>query len=140
MPLGAMYAKSRGVSGDYAAATVKWYRKASEEGFAGAQFRLAWMYDYGEVLPENDAEAVEWYRKASKQGHTQAQADLGWMCANGLGVPENDVEAYAWYNVAAAAGDDGARKRRDSIRGDLAPSEIVRGQAMAKKIFEQIRK
>ena len=37
------------------------------------------MYDNGEGVPENDAEAVKWYRKAADQGYAQAQFNLGVM-------------------------------------------------------------
>ena len=40
----------------------------AELGMAAAQFNLALMYDHGEGVPENDAEAVKWYRKAADQG------------------------------------------------------------------------
>ena len=33
-----------------------------------AQYNLGNMYDFGEGVPENDAEAVKWYRKAADQG------------------------------------------------------------------------
>jgi hypothetical protein len=51
------------------------------------------MYDIGEGVPENNAEAVNWYRKAADQGHAKAQFNLGLMYNNGEGVPENDAEA-----------------------------------------------
>ena len=54
------------------------------------------MYEFGEGVPENDAEAVKWYRKAADQGHAQAQYNLGVMYYNGDGVPENHVRAYVW--------------------------------------------
>ena len=62
------------------------------------------MYDFGEGVPENDAEAVKWYRKAADQGHAQAQSNLGVMYVKGEGVPENDAEAFKWYRKAADQG------------------------------------
>ena len=50
------------------------------------------MYDNGEGIPENDAEAVKWYRKAADQGYAKAQYNLGVMYCSGDGVPENDVK------------------------------------------------
>ncbi len=35
------------------------------------------MYDNGEGIPEDDAEAVKWYRKAADQGLANAQTILG---------------------------------------------------------------
>jgi uncharacterized protein len=34
------------------------------------------MYQYGEGVPKDDAEAVKWYRKAADQGNSDAQAKL----------------------------------------------------------------
>ena len=51
------------------------------------------MYDLGEGVPENDAEAVKWFRKAAEQGHAESQYNLRVMYANGRAVPENDSEA-----------------------------------------------
>ena len=76
----------------------------AELGMAAAQFNLALMYDNGEGVPENDAEAVKWYRKAADQGHSGAQFNLAIMYATGEGVPENDAEAVKWYRKAADQG------------------------------------
>jgi hypothetical protein len=60
--------------------------------------------------------------------------------ANGYGVPEDDVAAYAWFSVAAAAGDDMARAFRDSTKRALTPSQVEKGQVMAREISERIAK
>ena len=41
------------------------------------------MYDNGEGVPQDDAEAVRWYRLAAEQGNASAQYNLGLMYANG---------------------------------------------------------
>ena len=51
---------------------VKWFRKAAEQGHAGAQANLGFMYDRGWGVPEDDREAVKWFRKAAEQGHAGA--------------------------------------------------------------------
>ncbi len=63
----------------------------ADQGDAMAQLYLGSMYDNGEGVPENDAEAVKWYRKAADQGDAMAQLYLGSMYDNGEGVPENDA-------------------------------------------------
>ena len=80
-----------------------------EQGVAYAQYNLGLMYDNGEGVPENDAEAVKWYGKAADQGHSGAQSNLGFMYDNGEGVPENDAEAVKWYRKAADQGHSGAQ-------------------------------
>ena len=62
------------------------------------------MYDNGEGVPEDDAEAMRWLRKAEEQGNVRAQLYLGLMYDNGEGVPEDDAEAVRWYRKAAEQG------------------------------------
>ncbi|MCX6594785.1 MAG: tetratricopeptide repeat protein [Acidobacteria bacterium] len=80
-------------------------RKAAERGDAKAQFSLGVMYDSGQGVPQDYAEALRWFRKAADQGHTSAQFNLGVMYANGQGVPENAAEGVRWYRKAADQGD-----------------------------------
>ena len=61
---------------------MKWYRKAAEQGDAKAQNNLGVVYDRGEGVPQDDAEAVKWYRKAAEQGMPGA-VQPGLMYANG---------------------------------------------------------
>ena len=76
-------------------------RRLAEQGHGDAQFCLGVMYDNGEGLPENNAEAVKWYRLAADQGDASAQFCLGVMYDNGRGVPEDKAEAVKWYRLAA---------------------------------------
>ena len=79
-------------------------KKAAEQGHAAAQFNLGVMYDNGDGVPEDDAEAVRWYHQAAEQGLALAQSNLGVMYENGEGVPEDDAEAVRWYHQAAEQG------------------------------------
>ena len=76
----------------------------AEQGMSYAQFNLGTMYDFGEGVPENDAEAVKWYRKAGEQGIANAQFNLGTMHVFGQGVPKNDIKAVKWFRKAADQG------------------------------------
>ena len=89
--------------GDYATALKEW-RPLAEQGDAGAQYNLGFMYDRGYGVPENDAEAVKWYRLAAEQGFAPAQFNLGVTYRTGEGIPENDAEAVRWYHLAAEQG------------------------------------
>lgn len=81
------------------------WQRLAEKGSANAQFNLGAMYDNGDGVPEDDAEAAKWYHQAADQGHLNAQFNLGVMYANGEGVAENAVEAATWYRKAANLGD-----------------------------------
>lgn len=79
-------------------------RKAAEQGLAEAQCVLGVMYDTGNGVPKDSAEAVKWYRKAAEQGFAKAQCTLGVRYANGEGVPKDSAEAVKWYRKAAEQG------------------------------------
>ena len=103
-------------------------KAAAEQGDAVAQNNLGFMYDKGEGVPENDAEAVKWYRKAADHGYAKAQFNLGVMYDNGNGVPENDAEAVKWYRKAADHGDAEAQYNLGVMyyNGDGVPENDVR--------------
>ena len=86
--------------GDYVTALAG-FRPYAEQRNADAQSYLGDMYDRGQGVPEDDAEAVRWYRLAAEQGLASAQLNLGVMHARGEGVPEDDAEAVRWYRLAA---------------------------------------
>ena len=108
----------------------------AEQGNADAQYNLGLIYDLGNGVPENDAEAVRWYRLAAEQGHAIAQYRLGGMYYSGTGVPQNDMRAYVWWSVSAAQGAEAARFNRDIAVGRLSSAERARAQDLATKCFE----
>ena len=111
-------------------------KRLAERGLAFAQVNLGLMYDLGEGVPGNEAEAVRWYRLAAEQGYALAQTNLGLMYATGEGVPQNNARAYMWWSVAAAQGNESARGNRDIVADRLAPDQLARGQDMATRCFE----
>ena len=74
-----------GFSGAVSGQDFEETKRLAEQGDATAQFFLGLMYDEGEGVPENDAEAVKWYRLAAEQGDATAQTNLGVMYAIGAG-------------------------------------------------------
>jgi TPR repeat protein len=97
---GNLYRKGNGVARDYEKA-VHWYRKAAEQGFAGAQNNLAGMYEEGLGIPKNKSEAAKLYLKAAEQHNAYAQHSIGRMYRDGEGVPRNLNEAAKWISKAA---------------------------------------
>ncbi|MGD0815978.1 MAG: tetratricopeptide repeat-containing serine protease family protein [Verrucomicrobiota bacterium] len=76
----------------------------AEKGEAAAQSELGLMYDLGQGVAQNYAEAVKWLRKAAEQGHPRAQLLLGLHCQNGDGVRQDYAEAVKWLRKAADQG------------------------------------
>jgi len=115
-------------------------RRAAEDGDPAAQFDLAVHFGLGLGVSQDYAEAVRWYRAAAEQGETRAQNNLGWMYGTGRGVPQDFAHAYAWYSVAAAAGNDLARRNRDAVAAQMAPSQVEAAQRLSAEIFERLQR
>lgn len=90
-------------SKDYESAYPE-FRKAADQGHAGAQYHLGMMYRRGQGVRTDPVEAVGWYRKAAEQGHAQAEFWLGWMYGRGRGIERDYAEAARWYGKAAEQG------------------------------------
>ena len=107
--LGVMYVRGQGVTRDDVEA-VRWYRKAAEQGHAGAQYLIGLAYYNGAGgVTKDDVEAVKWYRKAAEQGNVLAQTQLAGCYINGRGVTKDDVEAVKWFRKAAEQGEVAAQ-------------------------------
>ena len=129
----AMCGCDQGQPADFFAAT----KKAAESGDAIAQANLGWMYQSGEGVPQDYAEAMNWFRLAADQGDAIAQANLGWMYQSGKGVPINNVEAYALFSAAAAGGYEEAVSARDNAAKQLTPEQLSEGDKKAAELFEK---
>ncbi len=90
-------------SGDFETAQKEW-RPLAEQGHAGAQHTLGWMYDNGYGVPQDYEQAFEWYSKAAEQGNALAQYNLGVMYYKGEGVPQDYAQAAKWIRKAAEQG------------------------------------
>lgn len=98
------YDLGRGVRQDYTEA-VRHYRRAAEQGHAGAQFALAEMYKNGDGVAKDMDQALRWYRTAAAQGEAGAELMLGVLYEGGVGVPADVAEAARWYRRSADHGD-----------------------------------
>ena len=98
-----------GFSGGVSGQDFQETKRLAERGLAFAQVNLGLMYDNGDGVPENDAEAVRWYRLAAEQGYASGQYNLALMYDLGEGIPEDDAEAVRWYRLAAEQGNASAQ-------------------------------
>ena len=141
--LGLMYFFGVGVSRDEgdAGETVKWIRKAAEQGYAPAQIKLASMYMFSkELLPRDNAEAAKWYRKAAEQGDPEGQRELArWGYAGGVIASKDDAEAIKWYRKAAEQGDEKAQMELGNIYyyGKGGPQDYRESAKWYQKAAEQ---
>jgi len=71
--LAKMYQYGEGTKKPNLAESVKWYRKAAEQGFGPSQTNLGIMYDNGEGVLEDDMTAYAWHTLAATNGDAKAK-------------------------------------------------------------------
>jgi TPR repeat protein len=59
------------------AAALAQLRAAAQSGDANAQYWLGIMYDLGQGVPQDYAQALSWFRKSAEQGDADAQYSMG---------------------------------------------------------------
>ena len=104
---------------------MEWYRKASKQGNAEAQFNLGIMYEIGRGVTQDYAGAAKLYRDAAEQGHALAQFNLGVAYEYGRGMTQDYAEAVGWYRKAAWI----SRMRTSNAASACARCEVVRRRA-----------
>jgi TPR repeat protein len=86
--------------GDYETA-LRLLRAPAEAGNADAQLLLGIMYQDGEGVPKDPAQAAQWIRKAAEQDNATAEFALGVMYLQAMGVPKDEAAAVRWLEKAA---------------------------------------
>ena len=120
--------------GDFKIA-YKELHQLAEQGDAGAQYNLGFMYDNGEGVLQDDKRAVNWYRKAAEQGYANAQYNLGLMYSNGEGVLQDYRMVYMWLNLARYNGSD-TKRAFDFIIPKMTSKRISEAQIMSRVCLE----
>ena len=91
------------------------------------------MYDHGDGVLQDDAEAVLWYRLAAEQGHLKAQLNLGILYYLGEGIAQDYLRAHIWMELAAMSGMKSAQKSRDHSAENMTSQQIAKAQEMVKE-------
>jgi TPR repeat protein len=124
--------------GDYAAALAIW-QPLAEQGDVQTQLLIGSIYDLGQGVPQDDAEAVKWYERAAMQGSAKGQYQLGAVYARSPQI-KDPVLGYKWLTIAArtlASGPQGgvtadqATTLRTLIEGQLSKEQIAKAKAEA---------
>lgn len=124
--------------GDYAGALAIW-QPLAEQGDVNMQLLIGSIYDLGQGVPQDDAEAVKWYERAAAQGSAKGQYQLGAVYARSPQV-KDPVQGYKWLTIAArtlASGPQGgvtadqATTLRTLIEGELSKDQIAKAKAEA---------
>ncbi|GAM98442.1 type II/IV secretion system ATPase TadZ/CpaE [alpha proteobacterium U9-1i] len=92
------------LNADRAEAAVTLLRQAAESGHAMAQYRLALLYERGEGVGANMAQARAYTERAAASGNRMAMHNLGVYFAQGEGGPVDEAAAFRWFRQAAEFG------------------------------------
>jgi TPR repeat protein len=110
----------------------------AEQGSAYEQAILGMMYDYGQGVPQDYAQAAKWYRAAAEQGYAHAQYLLGDMHTRGEGVSPDYVQAHKWLSLSASRyplSEEKSRAKaerlRDTIASEMTAAQIAKAQLLA---------
>ena len=123
-------------AGDYRRAFDIW-KTIAEQGNAGAQYGLGFLYFNGQGVIQDYKEATKYWRLAAEQGHAMAQEGLGWLYFDGQGVIQNYVLAHMWLNIAVSNGNEKARKKRDITQKKMTTEQIAEAQKLAREYIEK---
>lgn|GEM_PF-896499 len=84
---------------------VEALKRAAELGHAGAQLRLASLYeDGGSGVASDPVESRSWARRAAEGGDSRAMHYYAMQLYNGVGGTQNKAAALGWLKRAAEAG------------------------------------
>lgn len=113
--------------------------KAVEAGDSEAAYRLAVMYEKGEGVAANEAEAVSWLTFADNMGHADAGFALAQRQEEGRGVDKDPKEALGKYLIGARRGHALSYKAllervmAGNVPADVAPVILEFVEEQAKK-------
>lgn len=137
--------------GDLKWETIATLTEAATKGDPLAMYVLAWAYDEGNGIEENESIAEDWYEKATpgvqkkaESGDVNAMVILGEMYDEGNGVAKSKKKSAQWYQKAADKGNviaiyelaecyddgDGVPKDKDKAQ-ELYKAAAAKGHAKA---------
>ena len=124
--------------GDYPGALAIW-QPLAEGGDVTTQILVGSIYDFGQGVPQDDAEAAKWYERAAMQGSAKGQYQLGAVYARSAQI-KDPVQGYKWLTIAArtlASGPqngvtaDQATTLRTLLESEMSKDEIAQAKKEA---------
>ena len=91
------------------------------------------MYNNGQGVPQDYAEAVKWFRLAAEEGLADVQYNLGVAYNNGQGVLQDNFVAHMWYNIGAANVNELGGTNKDNFSKGMTQQAIEQAQQMARE-------
>lgn len=114
---------------------LKMFHEAAESGQPAAAAFLGDIYEKGDGVEKNQAEALKWYLLAADKGDVSAQFDLGRLYS----VQKNYTEAVKWYGKAAEKGNAAAQVNLGNMyaNGEGVPQDYRQAVKWYRKAAEQ---
>lgn len=91
-------------AGDDYTESVKWAKKAAEQGNADAMWVLALAYEHGRGVDESVDVAIECYEQGAELGNASCQHSLGCYYARGDYLKKDNKKAFELFQKSAAQG------------------------------------
>lgn len=122
--------------GDYQTALNIW-RPLAEQGDSNLQVLVGSLYDYGQGVKQDKAEALQWYLKAADAGSGRGQFAAGTLLSKDAKL-RNLVEAYKWLTIAGQTllgqgGDVAANQAlslRQQISRDMSKDDVAKAETL----------
>lgn len=116
---------------------VRWLEKTAEcSGLQTslAEQQLVEMYEEGDGVTQDYAEADGWLSIGAEEGDATSQFGLAEMYRDGLGVQQNYVLAHMWFNLASSRSVFRSRAayQRELIASKMSHAQIDEAQRLAR--------
>ena len=81
--------------------SILMYTKSAEMGNSRAQYKLGYMFLFGDGVSINYENAMKWFLMSAMNGNDDAQYQLGICYEKGWGVERDYNKAFSWYMKSA---------------------------------------
>ena len=112
----------------------------AEYGHPAAQYNIGVMHEWGNGMPQDNANALKWYKRSAERSHKDAQNNLGALYSKGEGTEQNFIEALKWFIISAENGSEGGQKNIRIVEKRMSYEQISQAQKLANDWMRKNRK
>jgi len=112
----------------------------AETGHPAAQYNIGVMHEWGNGMPQNNANALKWYKRSAERFHKDAQNNLGALYSKGEGTEQNFLEALKWFIISAENGSEAGQKNIRIVEKRMSYEQISQAQKLANDWIKKNRK
>lgn len=112
----------------------------AEHGHPAAQYNIGVMHEWGNGMPQDNANALKWYKRSAERSHKDAQNNLGALYSKGEGTEQNFIEALKWFIIATKNGSEGGQKNILIVEKRMSYEQISQAQKLANDWMRKNRK